>query len=781
MELQHGALRLRLEPRSGEWSLGRAAGRAPTLCARSFLRARPRQGPTFEGALGAGGLELEQRPLADEHGAGLLLTARPRQAARGLRLSLSMRLYERRPFLLLRLTAENAGPERFFLERFVLARGAVFFAGAEAAAADRAARGFFKAGWHDWVFAGFREAGRRDVRSLLKPWSGKMHFDPELPIGRRRGEFWGSGWGVLAGGRQAVVAGLATLAEQFGRVHARCRPAGLELAAAADGVPLEPGQSRASEWGYLELLDLPHPEPLAGYAEAVARGMRPRVPAGPPPPAWTHWYQYFQDIREESFLGSVRALAAQRGELAFGIAQLDDGYQRAWGDWLECNAKFPRGLGVLAAEVRANGLTPGLWLAPFVVQPDSRLAREHPEWLLRDARGRPVGSGYFYSFFGQALDATHPAVEEHLERLGETLKGWGFGFIKADFCYAGALPAVRHDPGLTRAQALRRGLAALRRGLGEQAFLLGCGCPYGPALGIVDAMRIGPDTAPSWRPELWSLPWTRPLLGAERSLPSLRNSLRHVLAHSALHRRWWWNDPDCLLARDLDTRLGPEEVRSALSLLGLSGGLLVSSDEPARLSPERRRWLSLLVPALSPGGRALDLLEREMPELYDLPLSAPWGGWHVVLVANWREKPRRKSLPLERLGLPAGRPLFVFDFWGRSCFRHSGPVLELGELAPHASRLLRLCPADLPGPCLAGSTLHVTQGLEVAALEAAPLEPGQGTRVQVELRDLGRPAEGELWLALPGGEPGPLAVAARGRTRLSWDLPDPLPGPGPRG
>jgi alpha-galactosidase len=320
---------------------------------------------------------------------------------------------------------------------------------------------------------------------------------------------------------------------------------------------------------------------------------------------------------------------------------------------------------------------------------------------------------------------------------------------------------------------LRAGLQALRRGLGEDTFLLGCGCPYGPAIGIVDAMRIGPDTAPGWHPELWSLPWARPLLRGERSLPSLRNAVRHTLAHSSLHRRWWWNDPDCLLVRDFDTRLSVEEMQSALSLIGLSGGLVISSDELARLPPERRRWIALLAPILSPGGRALDLLEREMPELYDLPLSAPWGSWHVVLAANWQDRPRIKTLELERLGLSRERPLYVFDFWNRTCRRHSGPRLELGCLAPHASRLLRLCPADGPTTSLVGSSLHITQGLEILSLRVeAPGAGGPpglpGPRVQIELRDLGRPAEGELWFAFPGGEIQVMPVAARGQTIIEF-------------
>lgn len=747
-------LRLSLRRQDAVFAVRSAGAHLPAVdnC-HAGLSARSSSGRPIALRLGAGGADLEEEPLADAHGSGRRITLHARQPEAGLRLKLEFRLYDQRPFLFLRLAAANEGKETLRLERFTLLEAERRLGGAmrlaPAAGGALEAPAFFKAGWHDWVYSGLRHGRQHDVRTLLKPWVGRMLLDPALPIGRGRGDFWSAGWSVLSQGGQAIVAGFLTLADQFGRIHAVCRPRGSSLALIApwDGVPLAPGEERTSEWGYLEFVELPHPEPLGNYAQAVARETTPRVPSAAPPLAWTHWYQFFQDISEERFRGAAQAIRGLTAELPFGMLQLDDGYQPAWGDWDRTNPRFPHGLKPLAAHIREQGFTPGLWLAPFVVQSGSRLEREHPYWLLRDRRGRPVRSGFFYSFFGHALDLSRPEVLEHLRRLGETLRGWGFDFIKADFCYAGALPGSRYDPRLTRAQALRRGLQALREGIGLDAFLLGCGCPFGPALGLVDAMRVGPDTAPSWHPELWNLPWTRPLLKAERSVASLRNNLRHTLVHSALHRRWWWNDPDCLLVREFDTRLSEGEVRSALSLIGLSGGLVVSSDDLQRLPAERRRLIALLSPVLSPGGRALDLLEREMPELYQVPLRTEWAGWQLLLAGNWSDRPQERTLELERLGLSGQAPLHVFDFWQRSYTRHTGPRLELGRLGPHASRLLRLSPAEpgQPAPSLVGDTLHITQGLEISGWEAAE------RTVRITLSDLGRRVEGELWLHLPGG------------------------------
>ena len=46
--------------------------------------------------------------------------------------------------------------------------------------------------------------------------------------------------------------------------------------------------------------------------------------------------------------------------------------------------------------------------------------------------------------------------------------------------------------------SVRAGFEAVRRGAGDDTFLLGCGAPLGPTIGVVDGMRIGPDVAPWW-------------------------------------------------------------------------------------------------------------------------------------------------------------------------------------------------------------------------------------------------------------------------------------------
>ena len=185
------------------------------------------------------------------------------------------------------------------------------------------------------------------------------------------------------------------------------------------------------------------------------------------------------------------------------------------------------------------------------------------------------------------------------------------------------MQADAYEPGLGRAQRLRVGLDAVRAGAGEGAFLLGCGCPLGAAVGVVDGMRIGTDVAPRWRAE----PGIR-IPGIEETLPSTRSAVRSVLARAWMHRRLWLNDPDCLMARRRDTELSLEEARTLAIAIAATGGMLVFSDDWGSLDAAGRD----LVRDTLAAARAVDGLG--LPSLARAPALLAGGVASTVFAAD---------------------------------------------------------------------------------------------------------------------------------------------------
>jgi alpha-galactosidase len=240
------------------------------------------------------------------------------------------------------------------------------------------------------------------------------------------------------------------------------------------------------------------------------------------PSVWCSWYHYFLDVTEADIVENLDAF--DRLDLPVEVVQVDDGWQAAVGDWLELAPRFSS-VRDLAARIRDSGRRAGIWLAPFTVSEHSALAAEHPDWLMQ-------GGGTNWGGQLAGLDLTHPAVRDHLRRVFEGLRGMGFDYFKLDFLYTGALPGRRHDD-LTGVEAYRSGLQVVRDAVGAEAHLLGCGAPMLPSVGLVDAMRVSPDT---YHPEVGDL-------GEElRGRPN-------VEARAWQQGRLWVNDADCLVVR----------------------------------------------------------------------------------------------------------------------------------------------------------------------------------------------------------------------------------------
>jgi alpha-galactosidase len=555
-----------------------------------------------------------------------------------------------------------------------------------------------------------------------------------------------------APGRDGLALGFTSYSRWFGWLelaHTRSGIDSLVAVSACEGRELAPGASFASERLFLAPVTRVE-DALGVWAERAGRELAAPVPARSLS-GWCSWYRFGTKVTVEDVRRNLHALRELGAPL--DVVQIDDGFQAMVGDWLSPAPGFPEGLAPIAREIRAEGLRAGLWLAPFVASRSSRLAREKPEWLVRDSRGRPLVALWNPAWKGRtcyALDATHPGVEAWLEALGREVRALGFDYLKLDFLFAGALPGARHDPSLTPLQAYRRGVAALRRGAGAGVFLLGCGAPLGASVGLFEAMRIGPDIAARWH---------RPAL--DRGLrveasPGARNALANVLARAPLHQRLWLNDPDCVLLRPqgrrtlgqpfAGSRLTEAEVRTLVAVIALSGGLPLVSDELAELPAERLAWLRRMLPSLDrvpEVGPARGPVPEELVTHFD-------DGSALFLRVNLGDEPAPVSLDLPALGF--ARPTRVWDVLESHELALATGKLHLGSLEPHACVLLRLVPDD-GSARVVGSSLHLAAG----ALETeAVLLDGPGTaRIRLKLR--GR-REGEVAVAIPGA---PHLVRAR--------------------
>jgi alpha-galactosidase len=423
---------------------------------------------------------------------------------------------------------------------------------------------FYRHGWQSWSPA-LWERLSLPPRPVMPPERRAQADDPVHALSSAHA---GSGLGGLEGpdGRVLLLGALGTGARVEG-----------------DGELLR-GYGSSGGW-FLGSGD--EAKVFSSYARLLGERLG-RGGGGEAPRVWCSWYSFYTNISEPAMLEVLAGLSG----LPFDVFQLDDGWQRDMGDW-EANETFPGGMERFAERVRQSGLRPGLWLSPLIVRPSSSLFAERPDWLLRDSAGALVPAGFNWGGPYYALDTTRSEVGDWLEDLMRRVVGWGYDYLKLDFLYAGALQGKRFRD-LPREEAYREALSRLR-GAARDAYLLACGAPVLPSLGLCDGLRVGPDVAPYWDNEDRSLHLNDPTGPGTRSAVS--NTVHRLWLSPLVHV-----DPDVAYFRTRYNLLTPSE-RRLLQDLGLVAGFKATSDPPDWLDPEERESLrAFLEPVPRCGG-----------------------------------------------------------------------------------------------------------------------------------------------------------------------------------
>jgi len=474
-----------------------------------------------------------------------------------------------------------------------------------------------------------------------------------------------------------------------------------------DGCLLPPGGQRTSQWACLQIgpdaSDL-----MTDFADRQARYHGIKPPTRSAPSVWCSWYYYGPGFTEKDYLEDLAYL--QKDHVPFDVFLIDDCWEMAYGDWL-ANDAWPSGMKAIADRIREVGYVPGLWTCPYLLGRDSQIVKEHPEWRLK------FEDSTFHTFprdkSNFVLDPTYPGACDFLEKLYRRLThDCGFTYHKMDFMRAVFLDkrVNFYNPNVTRLEAYRLGLEAIRRGCGPDAYISVCGGHFGGSIGIADSQRSGSDVGTQWK---------------DNALVRFKqNILRTWMG------RLWHTDADAMMVRRRESvpedipfgkfrlgRFNDDEARTVALNQYFTGGLVCLTEKFQEMSADRKSLYHHVIPSIGAGAIALDPIEPICPSRLltrVTPNCDTLTPWVTLTVVNWTDEPKSFSVELASKVLETvpGNRVLVSEFFSQKILGvyRAGLTVELGELAPHGGRLLRITAWDGENPVLAGTDLHFSGG-----------------------------------------------------------------------
>ena len=358
-------------------------------------------------------LDRRSEPVDGAHGRGTRHVLRG-LAGEGIEKQVDLVFHDRFPgFVLLRVAYRNVGaaPTRI--------RGWINAAHVLKPAPDGAL--------DYWSFSG---ASYEDRRDWVQPVRGG--FDQRNFMGMNASDY-GGGTPVVDVWRRdyGLAAGHVETVPKLVALPLTMTKAGARLAVECDRtLTLAPGEGFSTFETFVAVHRGDYFATLDAYRRLLAeRGMaQAKVPAAAYAPIWCAW-GYERDFTVDL----VVATLPKAKELGLGWAGLDDGWQRAVGDWQPDPKKFPRGDADMLALVKAikdAGLKPKLWIAPLAAHPASDLIRDHADLLLLAKDGAVQNVTWWDSYY---LCPAYPETVERGKALVRKVIGeWGYAGLKLD-------------------------------------------------------------------------------------------------------------------------------------------------------------------------------------------------------------------------------------------------------------------------------------------------------------------------------------------------------------
>jgi len=419
---------------------------------------------------------------------------------------------------------------------------------------------------------------------------------------------------------------------------------------------------------------------------------------------WCNWFATLDIYSENEILEN--AIFASKNLKAYGFEyiQIDEGFQTAHGDW-QGNSRFPHGLTWLCDSIKHLGLKPGIWISPFVISETTDIFKNHKDWLLKDQHGMPVRIGPWPSVDTDwyknevpkryCLDITHPDAEKWYRNLIDTITNrWGFEMIKIDFVAWTVFSThqfYRRDA--TPAQVYRHALEIMRDVAGKACHILDCG-PGHVSGGYINSMRIEYDQNYAYS----DMAWLQVFKGYSSSA-------------GAEGKRWFYNNKTW--TNDIDhvciDLLSDNEAKAVATMIGLSGGNVMSGDRFLNMDQTKLNILTRIYPSTSENALPVDLLENDPQTMFKCQIIKNFGKWNLLAFFNPdRKNPLERPFLLENAQLPKDKKYLIFDFWNEKFMGETQDSLYV-TINP-GSVVLYSCRVKSGIPQVIGTNRHVKMG-----------------------------------------------------------------------
>ncbi len=323
-------------------------------------------------------------------------------------------------------------------------------------------------------------------------------------------------------------------------------------------------------------------------------------------------------------------------------------YDAGWEDFPEADVIAS------ANHIRANGQTPGGYMAPFSFFPsgsntlDSYVPGTNNAYTFRDIALKDVNGNLLPLIDGgYALDPTHPGTKQQIDYYFDKFNTFGWKFAKLDFVNMGACEGVHYDSGVkTGIQAYNQGMAYIDSKVDTDTFFLSLSiAPVFPSQ-YAHSRRMACDT------------WGN--IGASS------------YGARAVNYGWWingrlysFNDPDHIVL--VDGNSTEAEAKTRVNLSAIAGTLFLDSDNLKNAKAQSRAVNYLTnanINALAKLNMAFRPVEGNTGEVPANVYVLEDNGTYYLAVFNFSSSSSSTvNVDLARAGLSGTADYTVTDLW----------------------------------------------------------------------------------------------------------------------